>query len=387
VSGAVLDSGNYPAVWEQLLEAVDYENFGKRQQEARKQGKYLGLGIAFELTPEGGAVPKSRLIQGYDGTSVRISPEGRVTVLTGVTSPGSGNETGIAQIVADQLGVDIADIRVIQGDTLSCPYGLGNGSSRSVMMGGGAAYLAARQLREKLLTVGGKMLEVAPQDLDIEDGLVQVKGAPQRKVAVADVAKEIYRHTYGPAAEGVEPGLEATRYSRIGNLHHQPERNNGHFSMYPTWPYGAMGIEVEVDRDTGFVKITRSVFVHDCGTVINPLLVEANIHGSLGQAFGAALYERYVYDEAGQLQTATLMDYTCPTAADLPRFELGHYHTPSPFTDLGTKGAGESAMGAPLAAVCSAVENALAEFNVVIDETPVTPHRVWKAIRDGNGHA
>jgi carbon-monoxide dehydrogenase large subunit len=153
--------------------------------------------------------------------------------------------------------------------------------------------------------------------------------------------------------------------------------------MYPTWPYGAMGIVVEVDPDTGFVKILRSVFVHDCGTVINPLLVEANIHGSLGQALGAALYERYVYDEAGQLQTATLMDYTCPTAADLPRFELGHLHTPSPFTDLGTKGAGESAMGAPLAAVASAVENALAEFNVVIDETPVTPHHVWKAIQAG----
>ncbi|MGE3497688.1 MAG: xanthine dehydrogenase family protein molybdopterin-binding subunit, partial [Candidatus Binatia bacterium] len=206
VSGAVLDSGNYEAVWNRLLETVDYRGFPERQRGAKQKGRYLGLGIAFELTPEGGAIPHSRLIQGYDGTTVRVSPEGRVTVLTGVTSPGSGNETGIAQIVADKLGVDIAEVRVIQGDTQSCPFGLGNGSSRSVMMGGGAAALAADDLRAKILSVAGKMLEVAPHDLHVEDGIVQVKGAPERKVTVANVAAEIYRHTYGPAAEDVEPG-------------------------------------------------------------------------------------------------------------------------------------------------------------------------------------
>ncbi len=387
VSGAVLDSGNYGAVWDRLLEAIDYRGFAKRQQEARQSGRYLGIGITFELTPEGGAIPHSRLIQGYDGTTVRVSPEGRVTVLTGVTSPGSGNETGIAQIVADELGVDLAEVKVIQGDTQSCPFGLGNGSSRSVMMGGGAGALAAQDLREKLLTVAGKMLEVAPQDLDGEGGVIQVRGAPQRKVTIAQVAAEIYRHTYGPAAEGVEPGLEVTRYSRIGNLHHQPEKHDGHFSMYPTWPNGACGVIVEVDRDTGLVKLLRCVFVHDCGTVINPLLVEANVHGSLAQAFGGALYERHVYDEAGQYQTATLMDYTLPTAVELPSFEMAHLCTPSPFTGLGTKGAGECGMSAPITALIGAVENALADFNVVLDETPVTPDRVWKAIQDGMAKA
>ncbi len=383
VSGAVLDSGNYPAVLNRLLEDIDYKNFALQQQEARKHGKYLGLGIAFELTPEGGAVPRSRVIQGYDATSIRVSPEGRVTVLTGVTSPGSGNETGIAQIVADELGVDINEVRVIQGDTQACPYGLGNYSSRSIMMGGGAAVLAARDIREKVLAVAGKMLEVAPRDLHIEGGIIQVQGAPQRKVTIAEVANEVYRHPYGPAAEDIEPGLEASRYSRIGNLYHQPEKQDGHFSMYPTWPNGACGVVVEVDRDTGFVKLLRCVFVHDCGTVINPLLVEANLHGGLAQGFGGAVYERHVYDDVGQLQTATLMDYTLPTAVDLPSFEIDHLHTASPFTGLGTKGAGESAVAAPLAAVVGAVENAFSDCHVVIDETPVTPDRVWKAIQQG----
>jgi carbon-monoxide dehydrogenase large subunit len=382
VGGGTLDSGNYPAVLNRMLDAIDYENFPQQQQQARKEGKYLGLGIAFELTPEGGAVPSS-LLQGYDGTTIRVSPEGKVTVLTGVTSPGSGNETGIAQIVADELGVAIDEVRVIQGDTDACPFGLGNFSSRSIMMGGGAAALAARDLRAKILAVAGKMLEVTPQDLDIERGIIRVHGAPERKRTLADVATEVYRHTYGPAAEDVEPGLQASRYSRIGNVYHQPEKQDGRFSIYPTWPNGACGVVVEVDRDSGLVKLLRCAFVHDCGTIINPLLVEANLHGGLAQGFGGAVYERHVYDDAGQLQTATLMDYTLPTAVDLPSFQIGHVDTPSPYTTLGTKGAGESAIVAPLAAVVGAVENALSDFNVVIDQTPVTPDRVWQAIQDG----
>jgi len=179
VSGGVLDSGDYPALMKRLLDSMDYSGFAEKKETARKDGRYLGIGIAFELTPEGGAVPRSKVIQGYDGTTIRVSPEGRVTVLTGVTSPGSGNETGIAQIVADKLGVDIARVRVVQGDTETCPYGLGNYSSRSIMMGGGAAALAATDLRNKILKVAGEMLEVAVGDLDIEDGLIRVKGAPQ----------------------------------------------------------------------------------------------------------------------------------------------------------------------------------------------------------------
>ncbi|MGE0519076.1 MAG: xanthine dehydrogenase family protein molybdopterin-binding subunit, partial [Candidatus Binatia bacterium] len=382
VGGGVLDSGNYPAVLNRMLDGIEYKSFPQQQQQARKEGKYLGLGIAFELTPEGGSVPFS-FLQGYDATTIRVTPEGRVTVLTGVTSPGSGNETGIAQIVADELGVDIDEVRVIQGDTEACPFGLGNYSSRSIMMGGGAATLAARDLRAKILAVAGNLLEVASQDLEISRGIIRVHGAPERKVTVAAVAAEVYRHTYGPAAEHVEPGLEAIRYSRIGNVFHQPEKQDGKFSIYPTWPNGAVGVVVEVDRDTGLVKLLRCAFVHDCGTIINPLLVEANLHGGLAMGIGGAMYERHVYDDAGQLQTATLMDYTLPTAVDLPSFQIGHIGTPSPYTNLGTKGAGESAIVAPLAAIVGAVEHALADFDVVIDQTPVTPDRVWQAIQDG----
>jgi carbon-monoxide dehydrogenase large subunit len=381
VSGAVLDSGDYGAVLNKMLAGVGYTDFPARQAQARKDGKLLGLGIGFELTPEGGAVPRSRVIQGYDGTTVRMSPDGRVTVLTGVTSPGSGNETAIAQIVADELGVELDQISVVQGDTDLCPYGLGNYSSRSIMMGGAAAALAAKDLREKLFNVAAKMLEVTAADLEAEGGSIRLRGAPQRSVRIAEVAGEIYGHTYGPAAEGVEPGLESTRYSRIGNLYHQPERQNGHFSMYPTWPYAACGVEVEVDPDTGFLKLRRVVFTHDCGTVINPGLVDANIHGGLAQGLGGAVFERLVYDESGQFQTATLMDYTLPTATDLPSFEISHHSTPSPFTDQGTKGAGESGVAAVLSAVCAAVENAFAGSGIVIDETPVTPHRVWTALQ------
>lgn len=380
VSGAVLDSGNYGAVLGKLLELMDYGDFARHRTEAKQAGRYIGFGFGFELTPEGGAVPHSRTLQGWDGTNIRISPEGWVTVLTGVTSPGSGNETGIAQIVADELGVEIDRIQVIQGDTETCPFGLGNYSSRSIMMGGGAAALAARDLRDKLLAVAAKMLEVSSDDLEPEGGVIRVKGAPQRTVTVAQVAQEIYRHTYGPAAEGVEPGLEVTRYSRIGNLYHQPERQDGHFSMYPTWPNGVCGVVVEVDPETGLVRLLRCAFVHDCGTVINPLLVEANLHGGLAQGFGGALFEQLVYDEEGQLRTASLMDYTLPTAVDLPQFEVGHLSTPSPFTGLGTKGAGESGVAAPLTAVISAVEDALSDWDVTIDQTPLTPERVWKAI-------
>ncbi|HZP41854.1 MAG TPA: xanthine dehydrogenase family protein molybdopterin-binding subunit [Candidatus Binatia bacterium] len=387
VSGAVLDSGDYARVLRDVLERIDYAGFPERQAEARRAGKLLGLGIGFELTPEGGAVPRSRVIQGYDGTSVRMSPEGRVTVLTGVTSPGSGNETAIAQIVADELGVELDAVQVVQGDTDVCPYGLGNYSSRSIMMGGSAAALAAADLRKKLLAVAAKMLEVSAEDLEAEGGRIRLRGAPQRFVPIRDVAGEIYRHTYGPAAEDVEPGLESTRYSRIGNLHHQPERQNGHFSMYPTWPYAACGLEVEVDPDTGYVKLRRCVFVHDCGTVVNPGLVDANVHGGLAQGLGGVMFERLVYDDAGQFLTATLMDYTLPTADDLVKFEVAHRCTPSPFTALGTKGAGESGVGAPLGAMVQAVENALADRGVVIDETPVTPDRVWKAIHRKDGTA
>jgi carbon-monoxide dehydrogenase large subunit len=380
-SGAMLDSGNYQGALNQLLEIIDYDGFRALQEQARREGKRLGLGLGQELTPEGCAMPGALMISAYDGATVRIAPTGDVTVLTGVTSPGCGNETAFAQIAADTLGCKLESIRVVQGDTELCPYGLGNYSSRGTMYGGSATQMASEELREKLLQVAASMLEAAPGDLDASDGQIVVKGSPDRAVAFTAVVNEIYRHTFGKHADGVEPGLESTRYFRMGNIYHQPE-TQGRFSNYPAWPFGSSAVVVEVDPATGMVKILKYALVEDAGTVINPLLVDANLHGGITQGLGSAMFENIVYDEAGQLQTATLMDYTIPTAVEMPRFEIAHQATPSPFTPLGMKGAGESGVGATLGALCSAIEDAFPELDLQLTQLPLTPSRVWKAIQD-----
>jgi aerobic carbon-monoxide dehydrogenase large subunit len=385
VSGAMLDSGNYPKALKRVLEKIDYKNFPKMQAEARAQGRFIGLGIGQELTPEGCSMPRSTLLSGYDGATVRVNPSGQVTVLTGVTSPGSGNETAMAQIAADSLGIDIKHIKVIQGDTDTCPYGLGNYSSRSVIMGGSAVQVAATEIRQKMLKVAAKMLEVGPDDLDMNDGKVFVKGAPTRFVLFKEVASTVYRHCYGPEACDVEPGLESTRYFRHPNVYHQPE-TQGRFSSYPSWPNQAVACIAEVDPETGVVKVLRYCAVHDSGVVVNPLMAEANLHGGIAQGLGGAMYEHLVYDESGQLMTTTFMDYTCPTAVDVPSFEVEHQETPSPFTPLGTKGVGESGVTGPLGALCSAIENALPHLDLKLSTMPLTPHRVWQAVQAAKAH-
>jgi carbon-monoxide dehydrogenase large subunit len=380
-SGAMLDSGDYQKVMSRLLEMIDLEEFEQQREEARAQGRRLGLGIGQELTPEGCAMPGAVMISAYDGATVRIAPSGDVTVLTGVTSPGCGNETAMAQIAAETLGCDMERVRVVQGDTESCPYGLGNYSSRSTMYGGSAVQLAAGELRDKLVRVAAKMLEADSRDIVVADGSLSVRGAPARSVVLNDVISQIYRYPFGAFAEDEEPGLETTRYFRMGNIYHQPEKQ-GRFSNYPAWPNGAAACVVEVDEETGFVRILRWVLVEDAGTIINPLLADANLHGAIAQGVGSAMYERIVYDDQGQLQTATLMDYTIPTAMELPSFEIAHVETPSPFTPLGMKGVGESGVGTTLGALCSAVENAFPELDLTINDLILTPNNVWRAIRD-----
>jgi carbon-monoxide dehydrogenase large subunit len=380
-SGAVLDSGDYPAALRKLLELVDYENFPRVKEKARRKGRFIGLGIGQELTPEGASVPGSLMIGGYDGSNVRVLPTGEVLLLTGVTSPGSGNETGLAQIVADSVGCKIERVKVIQGDTDACPWGLGNYSSRSIIMGGSAAHLAAVEVRDKILKIAGSMLEVAPDDLVAEEGRVYPRGVPSRFVTIEDVAGQAYRHTHGRHMDDVEPALESTRHFKIGNVYHQPEKQ-GRFSTYPTWPYGVAACVVEVDPETGFVTLLRYCLVHDAGTIINPLLVEANLQGGMTQGIGSALYEEINYDETGQLLTATFMDYTIPTAVDVPSYELGHLASPSPFTPLGAKGVGESGVGAALGALCSAIEDALPFLDLHLTRLPLSPSRVWEAIRN-----
>jgi aerobic carbon-monoxide dehydrogenase large subunit len=384
--GAIIDSGNYPKALKRVMEMIDYANFPALQAAARAEGRYIGLGLGQELTPEGCSIAGTARFNGWDGATVRIGPSGEVTVLTGVTSPGTGNETALAQIAADRLGIELKSVKVIQGDTSICPYGLGNFSSRGVIMGGSAVHIAAGELRDKLFKVAGNMLEVSPGDLECEDGKIMLKGAPFRYVDTKDVVTKIYSDCHGAAACGVEPGLEATRYFRHENVYHQPE-TQGRYSAYPSWANQATALIAEIDRDTGVIKILRYCAVHDSGKIINPMTAEGNVHGGTAQGIGGALFEQLVYDDYGQLTTTTFMDYTLPTAMEIPHIELEHQETLSPFSPLGAKGVGESGITSPLGALCGAVEDALREFDVRIDRLPLSPERVWRAIQSKGGRA
>jgi carbon-monoxide dehydrogenase large subunit len=389
VSGASLDSGDYPRVLRRALEASGWGEFRAQQTEAAARGELLGIGLAFELTPEGGCIPKSSLLSAYDGTRVRVNPTGEVVVMTGVTSPGCGNETGIAQIVADELGVPLEDVEIVQGDTDVCPWGLGNSSSRSVIFGGSAAKIAATELREKMCRVASRMLEVGSDDLEVGGGRISVRGAPARFVTIRDVAGALHRDAFSLPVCDEEPGLDVTRYFRHGNFEAMNKKPDpeGRLNFYSTWPNGATVAVVRVDPETGVVKVLRLLSVHDAGVLINPVLVNANLHGAFAQSLGGALYEHLVYDDAGQLLTATFMDYTIPTAVDVPSFEIHHEETPAPFNPLGAKGVGESGISGPMAAVASAIDDALrqAKLSVHVMEMPFTPQRVWRYVQEARG--
>jgi len=379
VSGQVLDSGDYPKVLNRLLQMSEYDELREERERLRRQGKYVGIGVVFEVAPGGACLPDS-YITGYDGTTVRVAPTGKVTVLTGITSPGTGNETMIGQVVADELGTSIGDVSVIQGDTDRCPYGLGNFSDRSTIVGASSAMLAAKDIREKMLKVAASMLEASPEDLDIEESRIFVKGVPSKFLKFADVSQAIYRRPYDCAIE-IEPGLEATRYFRTLNATHIPDEQ-GRISTYPSYPNMAHLAFVEVDGETGEVKILKYAAVHDCGFVMNPMMVEGQLHGGIVQGIGGALYENLVYDDSGQLLTTTFMDYPIPTSMEVPRIEVANHETKSPFTPYGTKGVGESGpVGAP-SVLISAVEDALSSLGVKITELPLTPNKVWELIRD-----
>ena len=379
VSGQVLDSGDYPKVLNRLLQMSEYDELREERERLRRQGKYVGIGVVFEVAPGGACLPDS-YITGYDGTTVRVAPTGKVTVLTGITSPGTGNETMIGQVVADELGTSIGDVSVIQGDTDMCPYGLGNFSDRSTIVGASSAMLAAKDIREKMLKVAASMLEASPEDLDIEESRIFVKGVPSKFLKFADVSQAIYRRPYDCAID-IEPGLEATRYFRTLNATHIPDEQ-GRISTYPSYPNMAHLAFVEVDSETGEVKILKYAAVHDCGFVMNPMMVEGQLHGGIVQGIGGALYENLVYDDSGQLLTTTFMDYPIPTSMEVPRIEVANHETKSPFTPYGTKGVGESGpVGAP-SVLISAVEDALSSLGVKITELPLTPNKVWELIRD-----
>jgi carbon-monoxide dehydrogenase large subunit len=378
-TGLEIDSGNYHATLDHVLDLADYARWRAEQRRARSQGRYLGVGVACELTPEGGSLPRS-LVAGYDTTTVRVDPSGQVTVLTGVTSPGGGNETGIAQVVADALGVRPERIRVIQGDTDLCPYGFGNYSGRSMIAGGGSAGLAAVDVRRKMATVAGAMLQVAAGSLVFADEQIYPEGEPGRAVRFSDVAYTTYTRAYDLASV-VEPPLEATRTYRPPNIRHTPDEH-GRLNPYPTYSNAAYVAVVEVDPQTGVVRIAHLAAVHDCGLAINPALVEGQLRGAIAMGIGAALGEEVRYGPGGERLTSSFREYVMPRAADLPRIVVGHLETPSPHTLLGNKGAGEAGVGGAAAAVMNAVADALAPLGAEVLELPLVPPLLWQRIRE-----
>ncbi len=377
-SGLNIDSGDYHQALETALKMLDYEGFPARRAAALAEGRHIGFGIAFELTPESADIPGT-IVGGYDTSTVKVGPSGEVTVLTGVTTPGSGNDGGIAQIVADTLGVDLDGITVIQGDTDICPYGFGNYSGRSMVSGGNAALLAARDIRVKLAKVAAFMLEAAEDDLVFDQGKISVAGT-DKAVAIKDVANVVYTLAFA-TAHMVEPPLEATRVYKPDNIVHFPDEK-GRIQPYPTYSNAVHVAIVEVDIETGKVDLQRFGVLHDCGNMINPMFVEGQMHGAAVMGFGAALSEECKYSADGTLLADRFKTYMMSRANEIPMIEIEHQVTPSPFTLLGVKGAGEAGVGGAAGAIINAVNDAIRPLGARLRRTPAAPPYVLAALKE-----
>jgi aerobic carbon-monoxide dehydrogenase large subunit len=371
VSGLQFDSGNYGATLDRALDLVGYEDLRKEQQVRRERDdpKLLGIGLSTYIEMCGLA-PSQVLASlryaagGWDAATIRMLPTGKVVVVTGTSPHGQGHETSWSQIVADALGVPYEDVEVLHGDTAVSPLGMDTYGSRSVSVGGVALHHAAEKIVDKARKIAAHELEVAEEDLDYEAGKFTVKGAPDRARTIPEIAFAAWTaHNLPP---GLEPGLEATHVYDPPNF---------------TFPSGAHVCVVEVDRDTGEVKVVKYVAVDDCGTIINPVIVEGQVHGGVAQGIAEALYEEAIYDDEGNLMTSNMSSYRVPSAAELPSFTLDRTETPSSTNPLGVKGIGEAGTIAAPPAVMNAVIDALAPFGVTDLDMPATPERVWNAIR------
>jgi len=370
VSTLVYDSGDYAKALDLAIERSDYKGFAKRRDETERRGWYRGIGLSSYVEICGLAPSKANAALGigwggYESARIRVNPLGTVQVWTGTSPHGQGHETSWSQIVADQFGIRPDDIEVLHGDTLESPgMGVGTFGSRSLAVGGIAVHKAAQRIREKVIRLAAHLLEASPDDVVFEGGKLFVKGVPEKSKAFGEVVFQLYLAANLP--DGMEPGLESIVY-------HDPENF--------TYPFGTHVCEVEIDPETGAVEIVRYTAVDDCGVQINPMIVEGQLHGGIVQAIGQALYEGAVYDENGQLLTGSMMDYHVPTAADVPSFTLDHTVTPSPVNALGVKGIGEAGTIGAAPAVVNAVMDALSSIGVKHLDMPLTPERVWRAIR------
>ena len=360
------DSGNYQGALEKAMDMIGYEDLRREQTEKREQGELMGIGIS-SFTEIVGAGPSRHFdilgIKMFDSADIRIHPTGTATARFGTRSQGQGHETTYAQIIAEELGIPVSDIAVEEGDTDTAPYGLGTYASRSTATAGAAGAVAARKIRDKARAIASYLLDVGEEDLEWEPGKFFVRGSPSLSKTIQEIAFAAY--TDHPP--GMEAGLEAHSSYDPPNL---------------TYPFGSYICVVDIDKGTGEVKIRRFVAVDDCGNVINPMIVEGQVHGGLTMGLAPALYEEIVYDENGQNLTSTFMDYLLPTAVETPAWETDMTCTPSPHHPLGAKGIGESAtVGAP-AAIANAVVDALWHLGVRNIDIPITPDKVWRALRE-----
>ena len=375
-SGMLLDSGNYPAALDELGTMCAVPSW-PRPRAAASGVKAVGIGFAFELTPEGASFPGA-VPSGFETSTVRVDPSGEVVVLTSVTSPGGGNETGIAQLVGGVFGLPPDAVRISQGDTDVSPFGAGNTSSRSLMFGGAAAVMAARDVAAKLAHCGAAMLGVQAAEIIFKDGALH-GAADGCSVPFTVVALAAYAQSF-TLGKAVELPLQATHSYKAQNVSHVPDAH-GRISAYPSFPYSVHAAAVELCHATGIAHVLDYAVVHDCGAVVNPALVEGQLRGAVAMGIGAALWERLAMDGAGRTITDRFKTYLLPRATDLPAIRVGHLVTPSPFHPLGMKGAGESGVGGGFAATANAVCDALGPAAMFLEAFPATPPRVLAALR------
>ena len=370
VTGLTYDSGNYQAALDKALAHIGYDRLREEQAAARAKGRYLGIGVAsyVEICGLGPSQVAGAIgFQGglWESAIVRFHPSGKANVFIGASPHGQGEETTFAQIVADELGVSVNDVRVIHGDTENTPMGWGTYGSRTTAVGGAALAVATRKIKDKAKLLAAHLLEAAVEDMDYADGKFFVKGFPDKHKTIQDIA--LMANVAWNLPQGMEAGLEAASFYDPPNF---------------TYPFGTHVAVVEVDPETGHVQLKRYVACDDCGPQINPVIVEGQVHGGVVQGIGQALWEEAVYDSNGQLLTGTLADYAIPRADLLPDIEVLSTVTPSPHHPLGVKGIGEAGTIASTCTVYNAVIDALEPFGVQSLRMPLTPERVWRAIAD-----
>ncbi len=360
------DSGNYEGALKLAMEKIGYDDLLKEQSEKRKKGELMGIGISSFTEVVGAGPSHSYDILGlkmFDSCEIRVHPTGKVTARIGVQTQGQGHETTFAQIISEELGFPVDDVLIEHGDTDTAPYGLGTYASRSTPVAGAATAMAARKIRDKAKKIAAHLLEASEEDIEYEVGKFFVKGSPDNVKTIQEIAFAAYTN-FPPEIEG---GLEAVSYYDPPNL---------------TFPFGSYICVVDIDSATGQVKIRRFLAVDDCGNIINPMIVEGQIHGGLTQGMAPALLEELVYDEAGNLLTPNFMDYLVPTSLETPAWETAKTTTPSPHHPIGAKGVGESATVGSPAAIVNAVVDALSHLGVRHMEIPITPPKVWQILKE-----